>query len=110
MTRCLRNPKTWKMLGLLLGLGCLLLSPLPAAAQPDSAGEKWPALNDEAGWAKVEQRRQARLEKVQGVTEFNAGNYQRAAEHFANFVRVFPDDPQGREYLDLARKWAQKKQ
>ncbi|MGD9124249.1 MAG: hypothetical protein PVG60_04100 [Desulfarculaceae bacterium] len=65
--------------------------------------EPWPTTP--AGWAKVEKRRQARLDMVQGVTEFNAGNYAKAAEYFESFLKVFPGDAQGQEYLDLARKW-----
>ena len=79
-----------------------------AQAQQGTAFKDWPPLSDQAAWDKIEQRRQARLDMVSGVDAFNAGKYQAAVEHFERFVAVFPNDKQGMEYLDLARKWAAK--
>lgn len=53
-----------------------------------------------------EERRQAQLAKVQGVTEFNARNFDAAVDRFAHYNRVFPDDPEGAKLLAQARKWA----
>lgn len=49
-----------------------------------------------------EQRRQARLALVEGVTHFNARQYQEAAQHFQHYLAVFPEDAQIRADLDLA--------
>jgi tetratricopeptide (TPR) repeat protein len=51
-----------------------------------------------------ELRRLARLAFVQGVTDFNAGRYAQAARQFEQFLAVFPDDANGRKYLEMARR------
>ncbi len=48
--------------------------------------------------------RQARLDFTQGVDRFNAGDYDQAAELFTRFLRVFPNDGQGRRLLAMARE------
>jgi hypothetical protein len=58
------------------------------------------------GQAEIQRRRQARLDYVQGQDEFNAGNYKRAAELFARYLAVFPDDAQARRRLAQARRLA----
>jgi uncharacterized protein HemY len=94
------------MVGLILGMNLFFCT--LAMAQQQMAPSKFPALGDSAAWADIEQRRQARLEMLQGVAEFNSGNYEQAVKHFESFGKVFPDDVKGKEYLELARKWAAK--
>ena len=96
------------MLGIFICGAACIYDQQPAGAQKWDWRTEYPDLNDAAAWAKIEQRRQARLEMVQGVTEFNAKNYSQAVKHFEKFVEVFPGDPQGLKYLGLAQEWAAK--
>ncbi len=89
----------FRRLGVLVVLGLL-------AAWGGVAPAELPWPMTPQGQAEIQRRRQARLDYVQGQDEFNAGNYQRAAELFARYLKVFPDDPQARRRLERARSLA----
>lgn len=72
----------------------------PVSTETDKTSQPNPAGEDAPG---PEQRREARLALVQGVNDFNSGRYKEAAENFLRFTRVFPEDPQGRDYLRKAQ-------
>ncbi|MEW5912093.1 MAG: PEGA domain-containing protein [Thermodesulfobacteriota bacterium] len=96
---------------------CLSWLAAPALAAPPAApaapAAKAPAQG-EAAWAKempaIERRRQARLDYVQAVTEFNAGRYQNAVRLLQQCLAVLPGDEQARKLLALAQEQARKSQ
>lgn len=80
----------------------------------DKAEERLANLDKRAEWYKkemalIKKRRQARLDFVEGITAFNAGDYQKAVDAFTRHLKVFPDSSKGRTYLNLAKEWAAKK-
>lgn len=54
----------------------------------------------------IKKRREARLDFVDGINAFNAGDYKKAVAAFERHLTVFPDSIKGQEYLNLAKKWA----
>lgn len=96
-----------------------------AAGRFDQAAHWWnQALRLRPGWAKAQarlrelpqrrqrfaqeqaarqQRSRARLQFVEGVACFNAGDYGRAEKLFAEYLAVFPQDRRVAQYLSLAR-------
>jgi hypothetical protein len=60
-----------------------------------------PQLNEQ------NERREARLALVQGITDFNERRYRQAEANILAFLRVFPGDEEALYYLDLTRAQGQ---
>lgn len=54
----------------------------------------------------IERNQQASLDFVEGVSLFNQGRYQEAAQLFATVAKVLPDHPHARQYLEMSQSQA----